>query len=76
MADQPTPCELSWRDGLTPRQIKVCELVARGYTNKEIGRSLGISHRTVEDHKTIAMGKLGMRNAVEVTRVVLGIDLP
>lgn len=76
MADQTTPCEPSWRDGLTPRQIKVCELVAKGYTNKEIGRSLGISSRTVEDHKGIAMGKLGVRNAVELTRVVLGIDLP
>lgn len=76
MADQPTPCGPSWRDGLTPRQIKVCELVAKGYTGKEIGHALGIGHRTVEDHKGAAMEKLGVRNAVELTRKVLGIDAP
>lgn len=74
MADQPALSGPSWRDGLTPRQIKVCELVAKGYTNKEAAASLGIGARTVEDHRRYAMEKLGVRNAVELTRKVLGID--
>lgn len=34
--------------GLTPREMQVCEGVANGQSYKEIGRALGISHRTVE----------------------------
>lgn len=34
--------------GLTPREMEVCEGVAHGQSYKEIGRALGISHRTVE----------------------------
>lgn len=35
---------------LTPREIEVCELVASGLSAPEIGRELGISTRTVENH--------------------------
>lgn len=37
-------------DGLTERQIAIARLVAARKTNKEIGRSLGISYRTVSTH--------------------------
>ena len=63
-----------WRDGLTPRQIKVAELVALGYSTKEIARSLGVNHRTIEDHRARVNEKLGVRNPVELTRKVLGAD--
>jgi non-specific serine/threonine protein kinase len=35
---------------LTPRQREIAALVARGYTNKQIGTTLGLSRQTVETH--------------------------
>ena len=37
-------------DGLSPREHEVLQLVARGLANKQIGRALGISERTVKAH--------------------------
>jgi DNA-binding NarL/FixJ family response regulator len=37
---------------LTRRQSEVCALLVQGHSNKEIARLLGISNRTVEDHRT------------------------
>jgi FixJ family two-component response regulator len=36
---------------LTRRQREVCVLLIQGQSNKEVARVLGISHRTVEDHR-------------------------
>lgn len=59
---------------LTPKQQAVCDLVARGWMNKEIAQKLGISSRTVEDHRDTIYKKLGVRNAVELVRKVLGAE--
>lgn len=59
---------------LSTRQLQVCELVALGKTEQEIGAALGISHHTVKVHKSIAYRKLGVRNAVELTRSIIGTD--
>jgi RNA polymerase sigma factor (sigma-70 family) len=48
---------------LTPREREVIALMAEGWTNKEIGRALGISPRTVEIHRTNALTKLGTRRS-------------
>jgi len=37
-------------DGLTPRQARIVELVGAGYSDRVIGRELGISTRTVHAH--------------------------
>jgi ATP/maltotriose-dependent transcriptional regulator MalT len=37
-------------DPLTPREVQVLRLVARGHTNKVIARELGLSDRTVDRH--------------------------
>ena len=56
---------------LTRRARDVLALVANGASNKEAGRRLGISPRTVEVHRARIMDKLGARNAAEVMRIGL-----
>lgn len=46
-------------DCLTSREKNVLDGLLCGMTNKEIGRELGISHRTVEVHRARLMRKLG-----------------
>jgi two-component system response regulator DctR len=57
---------------LTPKQASVCDLVALGWSNKEIAQKLGISRRTVEDHRAEVYDRMGVRNAVELVRKMLG----
>lgn len=47
---------------LTNREIEIIKLIAEGYTNKEIGEQLFISHRTVDTHRTNLMKKLEVNN--------------
>ncbi len=56
---------------LTPRERDVLRLIAGGASNKEAGRELSISPRTVEVHRARVMEKLGARNAADLTRIVL-----
>lgn len=59
------------REPLTRREREVLELIAAGCSNKEAGRELGISPRTIEDHRANIMKKLSARNATELVRMVL-----
>jgi ATP/maltotriose-dependent transcriptional regulator MalT len=45
---------------LTERQTQVVELIARGCSNEEIGRRLGISPRTAKAHCDVLRQKLGV----------------
>ncbi|NOX87039.1 MAG: response regulator transcription factor [Chlorobi bacterium] len=47
---------------LTVRELEILKLIAEGYTNKEIGEKLFISHRTVDTHRTNMMKKLNVNN--------------
>jgi FixJ family two-component response regulator len=60
---------------LTPREREVLSLIAAGASNKEAGRRLGISPRTVEVHRARIMEKIGARNAADLVRIVLGGDI-
>lgn len=63
---------------LTDRQRECLELVASGFTSKEIGRKLGISHSTVDNHILIATQTLGVADRREAGRLVAnaGQQLP
>jgi DNA-binding NarL/FixJ family response regulator len=50
---------------LTPRQRDVLRLIAKGKSNKEIGRLLGISEGTVKLHVTSILRFLKVRNRTE-----------
>ena len=47
---------------LTEREQEILKLIAEGYTNREIGERLFISHRTVDTHRTNMMKKLNVSN--------------
>lgn len=55
---------------LTCREREVLSQVARGASNKEAGRRLGISPRTVEVHRARIMDKLGAKNTADLIRIV------
>jgi DNA-binding NarL/FixJ family response regulator len=58
-------------DPLTPRELQVVKLIAEAHTNDQIAQVLTISPRTVERHRENIMGKLGMRDRVELTRYAI-----
>lgn len=59
------------RETLTPRERQVLGRITAGASNKEAGRELGISPRTIEVHRARIMEKLGARNAADLVRIVL-----
>lgn len=60
---------------LTPREREVLELITSGRSNKEAGKLLGISPRTVEVHRARVMEKIGARNTADLMRIVLSRQL-
>jgi FixJ family two-component response regulator len=56
---------------LTPRERDVLAQITAAASNKEAGRQLGISPRTVEVHRARIMEKLNAKNAAHLVRIVL-----
>jgi FixJ family two-component response regulator len=54
---------------LTARELEVMQLVLAGHPNKEIAQRLGISHRTVEIHRTRVMHKMDAATPLELAAV-------
>jgi len=52
----------------------VLSLVAGGQSNKEAGRALGISPRTIEVHRARIMEKIGAKNAADLVRIVMSMS--
>lgn len=65
------PVEVRGFSQLTPREREVLQLITNGMSNKEAGRELDISPRTVEVHRSRVMEKLGARNTADLVRIVL-----
>ncbi|MBK7720391.1 MAG: response regulator transcription factor [Simplicispira sp.] len=53
---------------LSPREREVLGLIAQGLTNKEIGRALELSPRTVETHRANLFAKLGAESLAQLIR--------
>ena len=56
---------------LSPREAEVLQLIARGFTNKEIAAQLGITVKTIETHKARAMEKLGLHSRAAIVRLAI-----
>ncbi|QQR38542.1 response regulator transcription factor [Devosia rhizoryzae] len=65
------PVEVRGFAQLTPREREVLQLITNGQSNKEAGRELGISPRTIEVHRARVMEKLGAKNTADLMRIVL-----
>jgi DNA-binding NarL/FixJ family response regulator len=60
---------------LTPREQEVMRLLAMGLSNKEISEKLFISPKTVENHRSNIMHKLGLHSYIEFVRYAAKLGL-
>jgi DNA-binding CsgD family transcriptional regulator len=58
------------REKLTPHELSIARLAAEGLTNREIGRRLYLSHRTVGTHLHRIFPKLGVTFRVDLARAL------
>ena len=58
-------------DFLTEREREILQLVAEGHTTKAIAAKLGISAKTVDNHRTNLMRKLNIHDVASLTRHAL-----
>ena len=59
---------------LTPRQRQIMALVLAGQPSKNIAADLGISQRTVENHRAAIMKKTGARSLPALARLAISAD--
>jgi len=59
------PAQVALPDGLSPREIEILRLVARGLSNREIGGALTISEHTAANHVRSILRKTGSANRTE-----------
>ncbi len=61
---------------LTARERQVCDLVAQGLPNKQVGALLGTTENTVKIHRSRAMRKLGVGSLPELVRILDRVRKP
>lgn len=67
--------ERGTRAALTSRELEIIEMVAKGLTNKEIGRVLNISQFTVRNHIKHISAKLEVTDRTEAVTVALQLGI-
>jgi two-component system response regulator NreC len=58
-------------DGLTSREREILQLIAEGYTNKEIAEILNLSVKTVQSHRTNLMNKLDLHDRGDLIKYAI-----
>ena len=59
------------KDGLSPREREVLQLIAEGYSNKQIAEILCISIKTVQAHRLNLMSKLGLHDRADLIKYAI-----
>jgi FixJ family two-component response regulator len=54
---------------LSPRERQVMELVVQGMLNKQAGRQLGVTEKTIKAHRAQVMRKMGARSLPDLVRI-------
>lgn len=57
------------RLGITPRELEVLALIARGLSNREIADTLHVSENTVKTHSSRVFDKLGARRRTQAVQL-------
>ena len=66
-AGQRAPARRAWPGGLTAREVEILRLLARGHPNKQIGRRLDVTPKTVSNHVEHIYAKLGVSSRAAAT---------
>jgi DNA-binding NarL/FixJ family response regulator len=64
--------ERLWHGDLTPREVAVLTLVAKGLGNKQVADRLGISQATVKNHVASISSKLGAQDRTHAVTIAIG----
>ncbi|MGH3132989.1 MAG: HD domain-containing phosphohydrolase, partial [Gaiellaceae bacterium] len=56
-----------WPRGLTPREVEVLALIARGHSNREVARRLHLAEKTVGNHVEHIYAKIGSSTRAEAS---------
>ena len=67
-ASQPPATSQSLSDPISPRELEVLRLIAKGYTTHQIGELLFTSRRTVETHRQNLLTKTKANNTATLIR--------
>ena len=73
--DLPVPAAGELSEPLTPRELEVLELMAKGLANREIALALGISSHTAKFHVARILEKAGAATRTEAVRQALRLGL-
>ncbi|HEX2240263.1 MAG TPA: HD domain-containing phosphohydrolase, partial [Actinomycetota bacterium] len=56
-----------WPQGLTPREVEVLGLIARGHSNRDVARRLQVAEKTVGNHVEHIYAKIGSSTRAEAS---------
>lgn len=59
-------------DALTKSEVRIVELIGEGLANREIAERLGVAEKTVKNHITAVLAKMGLQRRTQVAAWVAG----
>jgi DNA-binding NarL/FixJ family response regulator len=69
------PPRVDWATVLSEREVQVARLVAGGASNREVAEQLAITERTVKAHMSAIFEKLGLRDRLQLSLRINGVQV-